>query len=63
MTDGEKDRYEYFISRIKTLSEKYNLPTTKIFDILENIEDFKNMYNISEFDKFLVFYYKEKRRC
>ena len=53
LTEGELDRYKYFLDRVEKLSNKYNISIKQTISILENIREFDGMYGIVEIGKFI----------
>jgi hypothetical protein len=61
LTEGEQNRYEYWLSKVECLALKHHVSPKQVVAILENFQDWKNMFNIVEIDKFIhVFFIKDK---
>lgn len=56
MTAGEEIRYEYWLKDVKELADKNNLTVLQAITVLNNINDFKDIFRYVETDKFINIY-------
>jgi hypothetical protein len=53
---GKLNRYNYWKTYIKALSEKYGITEFQTVSILDNVNEFKDMYNIAENSEFIMYF-------
>lgn len=58
---GKKNRYSFWLQDIEKLAAKYHLTSEKIVEILNNINEFKVMYQWKETEEFINMFLHAKK--